>query len=116
MIERDGLDPARSKWASAVYLASDEAHAWGYDRHHGQEASVMLAIRVADLDMERLSPDDQDLPDCLEESEGLEGAGWIDSLLICGQCRHEGVISPTAIFRKTLEGWMPLAVGDAPCP
>lgn len=108
-IQTHGLDPAKSQWSSAVYLAGDEPHAWGYAKHHGQTDSVMLAITVAALDASKLGPDDVDLPDMLNDPDDWQDYDWQASLRICGQCCYSGTIPPSAISYRDNDNWIPLA-------
>lgn len=96
-IKENGLDPRFSKWSQAVYLAGDELHAEGYDGHHKQDRSVMLAVDLSKLDISKLGPDDVDLPDCLDEPDDWITFSWQESIQICGQCCYHGVIPPEAI-------------------
>jgi hypothetical protein len=104
-IAKHGLDPSYSKWSDCVYLAGDEAHAQAYDRHHGVQDTIMLAIDISALDINKLKPDNVDLPDCLNDPDDWEQYDWKESLQICGQCCYDGVIPPFSIRKKTPEGW-----------
>lgn len=108
-IQAHGLDPQFSKWSQAVYLAGDEAHAMGYDGHHKQTESVMLAIDVSKLDMSKLGPDDVDLPDCLGDPDEWVNFDWQESIKICGQCCYHDVIPPSAISYRLENAFIPFS-------
>lgn len=88
-IRDHGLDPLRSREpgfrARAIYLSNDPGHAAVYGFKEDGEA-VLLRVRAANLDKDRLAPDDCDLPDiCGEEWQNMSP---LESLRESGQCRY----------------------------
>lgn len=99
ILER-GLDPEKSE-KGMVYLSPDLGHVRAYaGSHFGGDASVVLEVDAAGLDIGLLGPDDDDLQDMLDE-EGDErdwsDVPWDESVRMTGQCAYRGVIPPQAL-------------------
>ena len=95
-----GLDPEKSA-KGMVYLSPEVGHVRAYaGSHFGDDASVVLEVDAAMLDVGLLGPDDDDLQDILEqEGDGRDwrDVPWDESVRMTGQCTYRGRIPPQAL-------------------
>jgi hypothetical protein len=105
MIQKEGLlmvkDTSWIEFGAGVYLAMTIEQARSY-------GSIVLAVKVLQLDKGRLAPDDYELRDHFQNDQdgddkdedgptGIYEATWLDSLRIVGQCQYLGDIPPSAL-------------------
>ena len=83
-----------------IHLGASAFQVGIYHGHWNEGPSLLMSVRIGDIDQSRLGPDREDLMDVLDQNgddRDWDEIGWLESLRISGNCTYEGAIPVSAL-------------------